>query len=404
MATIKPFKASRAKAHLVDKVVSDSFQNYSREDIITTLKTNPYSFLNILCPKNVDYSNADPTEKFNKIHETFKSFKANNTLIEDHLDTFYLYQIKTSKNEIITGFIAAASTEDYRNGVIKKHENTIHSREVLFKDYLKTVQFNAEPVLMTYKSEPNLDFIINTYSLLNPEYQFVDDKQSEHKLWLINSSKDLEIISNTFKGINELYIADGHHRTASSSLLALEGNSEIQQAFMVYLIPESKLKIKSFNRFIKDLNNLNPKQILSEIEKRYNIKKINKEQANEQIGDLDFIMFLEGSYYYLELKSEFKPKDLLSNLNTQLLYDSILNPILEIKDLRNNKRIEYIEEKEDPNEFERIIVKNNFKIAFKMAAISIESLKQIADLNQVMPPKSTYIEPKLKSGLIIYNL
>lgn len=404
MATIKPFRATRAQSDLVEKVVSDSFQNYTRDEIVTVLKTNPYSFLNILCPKNVDYSNDDPTEKFTRIHDTFRIFNEKKILLKDDKPNFYLYQITNSKGESITGFIAAASTEDYRNGIIKKHENTIHSREVLFKDYLKRVKFNAEPVLMTYKSVPDLDHIINHYGMSTSEYHFFDTNDQEHKLWLISSDNDIQKISNAFKTIEHLYIADGHHRSASSSLLALEENTIDHQSFMVYLIPESTLKIKAFNRFIKDLNSLKPHQIISSIKKQYIVKPIGFDQINNKLNQNEFIMCIANSYYHLKLKPEFTPSNILSALNTQLLYDTILKPVLGINDLRNNKRIEYIEDKVNQSDLAKFCLENKFKIGFKMAAISIANLKEIADLNLVMPPKSTFIEPKLKSGLIIYNL
>ena len=404
MATIKPFRATRAQSDLVEKVVSDSFQNYTRDEIITVLKTNPYSFLNILCPKNVDYSNDDPTEKFTRIHDTFKRFNERQIFLKDNKPNFYLYQITSPKGESITGFIAAASTEDYRNGIIKKHENTIHSREVLFKNYLKTVKFNAEPVLMTYKSVPYLDQIISQYCGSTSEYHFFDTNELEHKLWLINSENDIQKISNAFKTIKHLYIADGHHRSASSSLLALEKNNPEHESFMVYLIPESKLKIKAFNRFIKDLNNLNPSEIIRSIKKQYIVKPIDSNQINDELCQDEFIMCIADLYYHLKLKPEFTPSNILSKLNTQLLYDTILKPILGINDLRNNKRIEYIEDKVNQSNLAKFCLENKFKIGFKMAAISVVTLKEIADLDLVMPPKSTFIEPKLKSGLIIYNL
>ena len=173
---------------------------------------------------------------------------------------------------------------------------------------------------------------------------------------------------------------------------------------MVYLIPESTLKIKAFNRFIKDLNSLNPNEIISSIEKNYIVKPIRFDQINNELYQDEFIMYIAESYYHLKLKPDFTPSNILSALNTQLLYDTILKPILGINDLRNNKRIEYIEDKVNQSNLAKFCLDNKFQIGFKMAAISITTLKEIADLNLVMPPKSTFIEPKLKSGLIIYNL
>ena len=173
---------------------------------------------------------------------------------------------------------------------------------------------------------------------------------------------------------------------------------------MVYLIPESKLKIKAFNRFIKDLNNLNLSEIIRSIKKQYIVKPIDSNQINDELCQDEFIMCIADLYYHLKLKPEFTPSNILSKLNTQLLYDTILKPILGINDLRNNKRIEYIEDKVNQSNLAKFCLENKFKIGFKMAAISVVTLKEIADLDLVMPPKSTFIEPKLKSGLIIYNL
>jgi uncharacterized protein (DUF1015 family) len=408
MASIKPFKAVRATRDKVAMVSSKSYEVYTPEMLDSKLAFNPYTFLHVINP-GYKYHKQDLTGelRFKLVHNRYLEFKENEILTQDEAPAFYIYQ-KITPTKSFCGIIAATSVADYHDNIIKKHEGTLRKRELLFENHLKNTGFSAEPVLLTY---PDND-VVKKYTQERAEYEFSTTDKTSHVLWLVNDPSDIEQITAAFKQINTLYIADGHHRSTSSCLLAerlakenLEHTgTENYNFFMSYLLPESQLSIYEFNRFIKDLNGFTPDTFLIELDTFFRIEHWNQELYKPQEKH-HFSMYLDGAFYGLYLrKSLYNFTDALSQLDAQILYKTVLKPILGIDDIRNDSKIVYSQNKSDSLELKTKVDSGAFKVAFGMLPTSIDELKEIVDAGLLMPPKTTYIEPKLRSALTIYEL
>lgn len=410
MAKIIPFKAVRPSREKVGLVASRSYEDYPRKELKAQLKFNPFSFLHIINPGYKYQHEVSGVERFQLVKNRYLEFKEDRTFVQDDTPCFYIYQL-TTRAHSFCGIFAGASVDDYNNNIIKKHEDTIERREVLFKDYLKTVGFNAEPVLLTYPDNEKIDKIIKKIALNRAEYEFATHDKSVHRFWLIDKQEDISALQKEFDLIAPLYIADGHHRSASSSLLTKElreknknytGN-EAFNYFLSYLIPESEVRISEFNRMVKDLNGLSKEAFLIRLDEFFRIENRGKELYRPSKKH-HFCMYLDGDFYSLYLrKSLYTFTDALSALDTQILYKTILEPILGISDLRNNKRISYGYGNQNSVKMKDLIDKGTYKVGFGMLPITVEEMKLVANEGLKMPPKSTYIEPKLRSGLTIYE-
>jgi len=411
MAVIKPFKAIRPAKDKVGFVASRSYQEYSRRELNAVLDYNPFSFLHIINPGYKYAKNVKGKERFKLVHSRYLEFLEDHILLKDEKEALYLYQMQKGKSTF-TGLFCGASVADYRENRIKKHENTIQRREELFANYLEMVSFNAEPVLMTYEDNASVSAILQNEMLEAPEYLFTTRDKITHRLWVISKNKTIKALQNAFKEIDALYIADGHHRSASSNLLAKNAanNNEAHTGkepynyFMSYLIPESEIRIYEFNRMIKDLNGLDKEQFLIHLDEFYRIENLGA-ILYKPSKKHHFSMYLDGEFYSLYLRKKvYTFTDALSKLDTQILYKTILEPILGIKDLRKDKRIQYGYGKHNVIQMKDDIDKGKFAVGFSLVPITVTEIKAIADAGLVMPPKSTYIEPKLRSGLAIYEL
>lgn len=410
MAQIKPFKAIRPAKDKVSFVASRSYEEYSKDELKSVLRYNPFSFLHIINPGFKFHKNISGKERFKLVHNRYLEFLEDDIFHKDEEASFYLYQI--TKGDLKTlGLFCACSVEDYQKDVIKKHEDTIRRREKLFADYLDTVGFNAEPVLMTYADEGKVNSILSGETQHSPEYDFTTADKVNHQLWKISNPKIIETLQACFDKKNALYIADGHHRSASSNLLAEKkkaGNNdhtgkEAYNYFMAYLIPESEIKIYEFNRMVRDLNGYSKEEFLIQLDEHFRIEK-KDDGLYKPTRKHHFSMYLGGEFYSLYLrKTAYNFSDALSELDTQILYKTILEPVLGIHDLRNDKRISYGFGKHNVLKMKDSIDQGEFAVGFSLVPINMEEVKAIADAGLVMPPKSTYIEPKLRSGLTIYE-
>ncbi len=404
MAKVKPFKAIRTSKEIVNKVTTRSYDTYTKQEIKAELNTNPHSFLHIIQPffNEVNYNSLD--EKFDAIKKQFQKFKEKGIYFKESNSVYYIYR-KSTKYGIFIGIIAATSTKDYKNKTIKKHEKTIKKREKLFENYLKHTGFNAEPVLLTYPDNTKINTIITKYQQITPEYAFISENDKKHELWIIKDKIDIKKIKKEFKKIDSLYIADGHHRSASSYLLSKDFKKENKNYnyFLSYLISESNLKIAAFNRLVKGLNGLDKNIFLQKLEKHFNIiKSNNKTETPKQIHH--FSMYLKNEVYLLKFKSKnYNFKSSLHHLDTHILNTIILKKILGIENARTDKRLSYASEYKGQEYLQKNVNSDKFDIAFGLFPVSIEQLKQISEDNLTMPPKSTYILPKLRSGLLIYE-
>lgn len=411
MAIVKPFKAVRATRDKIALVSSKSYEAYPAEQLDAKLAFNPFSFLHVVNPGyKYHQQEISGDQRFKLVHNRYLEFKEDGYFTQDEIPAFYIYK-KITPTDSFCGIISATSVNDYHNDVIKKHEGTLRKRELLFEDYLRNTGFNAEPVLLTYPDNDEITSIINKYQENRAEYEFTTTDKETHLLWIISNKVDIEKITSAFEKVDTLYIADGHHRSTSSCMLAEHlakenpdhtGN-ENYNFFMSYLLPESQLNIYEFNRFIKDLNGLTVDGFLIELDTIFKIENKGLELYKPKEKH-NFSMYLNGDFYSLSLrKSAYEFTNELSKLDAQILYQTVLKPILGIDDIRNDSKIIYSQNKSGGLELKTKVDEGSFKVSFGMLPTNIDELKRIVDIGLLMPPKTTYIEPKLRSALTIYE-
>ncbi|RDK86878.1 DUF1015 domain-containing protein [Marinirhabdus gelatinilytica] len=411
MPTILPFKAVRPTRDKVSLLASRSYESYTPEERESRLRDNPFSFLQILNPGFKYQKEISGKQRYQLVRNRYQEFKEDEIFMQDREPCYYFYKIVNRDGLEFNGIVAAASAEDYENNLIKKHESTIEYRENTFKEYLKTVGFNAEAVLLTYPDHPEIDEMIAEVMATRAEYEFTTTYRDTHYVWNIDDKTIVEKLQGHFAEMDAVYIADGHHRSSSSALLAANLKAENKNHkgdepynyFMSFLIPESDLKIYEFNRLVKDLNGLSKEEFLIQLDAMYRIE--NRGVAYYKPSKKHhFSMYLDGEFYSLYLrKNNYTINNALEGLDTHILYTTILQPILGIDDVRNDTRLAYADGKKDMVYVKGEVDKENYKVGFGLLPVSVEEMKQIADEGLTMPPKSTYIEPKLRSGVTIYE-
>ena len=411
MPKILPFRAVRPTRDKVSLIASRPYDDYSREEREARLRDNPFSFLHIVNPGYKYHKVISGKERYKLVRSRYREFKEDGIFVKDENPCYYIYKIVNRDGISFEGIVAAASVEDYKTDTIKKHEDTIEFRETMFKKYLKTVGFNAEAVLLTYPDNAELEKIIEETMTERAEYEFTTTYRDTHYLWCLTDPDVIAIVSRVFESMPSVYIADGHHRSSSSFLLAEDLKEENTEHtgdepynyFMSYLIPESDLKIYEFNRLVRDLNGLSKEEFLVKLDAIYRINERGAEYYKPSKKH-HFSMYLDGSFYSLYLrKQEYKINNALDALDTQILYTTILKPILGIEEARNDKRLHYAHGKMDMAYVKSKVDSGEFKVGFGMLPVTTSEMKQIADEGLIMPPKSTYIEPKLRSGVTIYE-
>ena len=408
MTKIKPFRAVRPTRDKVHLVVSRSLHTYTKKELKHKLKGNPYSFVHVLLP---DHFEEEPTEAHSrerliKTRAKFEQFCKERVYKQDREPAFYIYQ-QTKNNESSRGFIAAISVEDHQSGHIKVHEETLTAREEKFKDYLKICRINAEPVLLTYPDDLSIDLVMDRYMIERPEYEFSTADKTIHKLWVINRIEDIRLVTNAFNNIDDLYIADGHHRSASSALLSRENFTDNDRCdhFMAYFVPESELRIYDFNRVVKDLNGLELSELLEAIKEEFKITEIDGKKFKPS-KEHEFGFYCEGKWFKLDYKGDvaaLSQQGPAADLDAQILSSAILEPILGIGDLKTDERVDFVDGVRGMKALKDKVDSGKYKAAFALFPISVDRLKKLADAGGIMPPKSTWIEPKLRSGMTIYS-
>jgi uncharacterized protein (DUF1015 family) len=409
MSKIIPFKAVRPTSDKVSLVTCRNYDDYSSTELAAWLSFNPYSFLHVIHPAYMHSQKITLDKRFKGVAHKYQDFKEDGIFLDEEKPVFFLYEIKT-KSRLFTGIVAGTSIDDYKNNIIKKHEDTLQYRVEYFKDYLHQTGFNTEPVLITYPDNKTLDNWISEKKKHAPIYNFTTTNKEQHQLWKIDSDEDINFLTNQFELIPEMYIADGHHRSASAEMLFDQdqhlGNQNLNY-FMSFLIAESQVKIYEFNRIIRDLNGFSKDDFLEKLSEHFIIKDKEQELWKPQCK-FEFGMYLDGSFYALFYKqtatSSANEMSILDNLDAQILYDKVLQPLLGIDDLRNDERIEYIPGKQSIATIKELIDEGEFEVGFMLYPSDISEIKALADNNLIMPPKSTYIEPKFRSGLMVYEL
>ncbi|KAB1066082.1 DUF1015 domain-containing protein [Salibacter halophilus] len=404
MADVIPFRAvrpSRDKAHLV---ATRSYISYSNEQMAEKLENNPFSFLQIIHPPAAN--ELDGVEKFEKVREEYLDFCYRGILKKDENPAFYVYEQRYG-DHVFTGIISGIAVEDYKTGHIKKHEHTLPEREKMFKNYLKTTGVNAEPVLLTYTKKDKIEELLERVKKSRPEYEFSTTDKHTHTLWVIDDQNDIEIIQQEFSDVESVYIADGHHRSASSSLLADDLRSEQKKPsdyFMAYLISDQQMEIRAFHRLVSSLNGQTIDEFLTKIKQSFEVESLGENRYQPHKLH-EFGMYVNREWYRLTPHREnIDLEHPVEQLDCQILSSLILNPILGVEDEKTDKRVKFMGDLEGLEGLEQNVNNGSYDVGFAVYPVTVEQLKNVADNNMIMPPKSTWVEPKLRSGLTIYDI
>ncbi len=408
MAKIKSFRAVRPTRDKVHLVATRPYYTYKKHIMDAKLEENPFTFMHIINPEHGlnDKTAPNSEERFSKVRERYVEFLEEGILFQDEEPALYIY--RQSKNgHVYTGVVGGASVREYEQDLIKKHEATITSREEVFVNYLDITQFNAEPVLLSHAPHKKLNETIETICSERPEYEFSTTDRITHELWVVRGTHE-ETIKACFDELNEIYIADGHHRSASSAILAQryldKGASEddLSQYFLAFFMDETKLDILPFHRVAKDLNGLSADVFIEALTENFEIEHTLSHVPSKQH---EIVMFLEDKWYKLTCKDEIiDNSNPVKELDAQILTDYVLDPLLNIKDLKTDSRIQFISGEEGVETMVRKVEKYPQGVGFVLYPIQMEQVKQVADAQLIMPPKSTWVEPKLRSGLTIYPI
>lgn len=405
MITIKPFRAIRPTRDKAYLIASRSYVSYSEDEFNWKLNSNPYTFLHVINPDFSDKKTSSGISKYRKVKERFEQFKQWGYFIEEEKPAFYVYQ-QQAENHVFTGIIAAVSVNDYIEGRVKIHEHTLASREEMFTNYLDVTGFNAEPVLLMHRPLATIGALKNRYMAQRPEYEFTSTDKILHLLWPVYDAADIQEIESAFSGLDALYIADGHHRCASSVRLAQKrglDKSKAHNYFLSFLMPETTMRIHEFNRLVKNIG-MRPEDFLQALEEKFFVHEM-ESRMYRPTSLHEISMYMGGKWYALFCRpGTYNPEDAVNSLDCQILSDNILSTILKIHDLRTDNRVGFSPGNTGPDGLKQAVDTGAYQVGFGLFPVSIEQLKRVANEGLVMPPKSTYIEPKLRSGLIVYNL
>jgi len=414
MATTKPFNALRPKPELVKQVASRPYDVLNSEEAREEAKNNPHSFLHVTkseidLPVNIDtHSHA----VYQKAKENLQQFIRDGILFSEEKPCYYIYQLVmparagTDGNERSqTGLVCVSSVEDYFNNVIRKHEFTRPEKEKDRIDHMLTIGAQTGNVFLAYRDVSELNNLINEWKATHqPVYDFVADDTVQHTIWIVNDDDKINSITGLFAAkVPNTYIADGHHRAASAAKVSrqLPGN-ENAKYFLTTIFPASELTILDYNRVIKDLNGLTKENFISRLQEDFMITDIDEPVKPSTLHE--FGMYLDHQWYILKSKKGTFTDDPIGVLDVTILSKNILDNILDIKDQRTDKRIDFVGGIRGLSELERRVDSGEMKLAFSLHPVSIQQLFDIADNDIVMPPKSTWFEPKLRDGLLTHML
>ncbi len=410
MANVKPFICVRPNEKVADKVAALPYDVYNREEAVEVVAHNPLSFLNIDRAETQFDSSVDTYDErvYKKAKELLDKMEADGTFITDTDTCYYIYEL-TMDGRVQTGLVACASIDDYLNNVIKKHENTRADKEVDRINHVDNCNAQTGPIFLAYRANDVIRCIVNKTKANDTLYSFISEDGISHRVWKISAREDVIAICDAFETINSIYIADGHHRAASAVKVGLKRREANQNYdgteefnfFLSVLFPDEELMIMPYNRVVKDLNGLSKDDFLSEVSKNFDITKKETKYQPEVKGNIG--MFLDGEWYELCSHKDILVNDPVEGLDVAILQNNILTPILGIGDPRVDKRIDFIGGIRGLEELERRC-SNDMKVAFSMYPTSIGELFSVSDASKLMPPKSTWFEPKLRSGLFIHKL
>ena len=414
MATIKPFKGIRPPKELVESIESRPYDVLSSKEAREEAGDNEMSLYHIIKPEidfEEDIDEYDP-RVYQKAADNFKKFMDKGWLVQDDKENYYLYA-QTMNGKTQYGLVVGAAVADYMSGLIKKHELTRCDKEEDRMKHVRVCNANMEPVFFAYPDNARLDEIIKRIAQNEPEYDFIAPIDGfRHQFWIISNEDDIRAITEEFAKIPALYIADGHHRSAAAALVGAElarkdenhtGNEEYNY-FMAVCFQASQLTILDYNRVVKDLNGLTPEQFINALSKNFIIEKKGSE-TYKPLCIHNFSLYLDGCWYSLTAKEgTYNDSDSIGVLDVDISTRLILNEILNIQDLRSDKRIDFVGGLRGLEELKKRVDSGEMKAALALYPVSMKQIMDIADSGAIMPPKATWFEPKLRSGLVIHKL
>lgn len=414
MATIKPFNAIRPLPGLVAKVAALPYDVVSTDEAREMVKANEISFLHVDKPE-IDFDqsiNPHDDRVYEKARENLKAMIQKGVFVKDAAEYLYIYRLeKSGKSQ--KGLVTCVSIDDYTNNIIKKHENTLAPKEQDRINHVKYTNAHTGPILMAYRKNPEITAIIDEWSGENPAvYDFISDDGVAQTVWVIDDESVIKKMVELFSGVSSLYIADGHHRAAAAVKVGLmrrmenpdfTGN-EGYNYFLSVIFPDDELTILEYNRVVMDLNGLMEDELIRKIGEKFDV--IYRDRAPyKPVEKHTFGMYINGKWYGFRTKSGiFNEDDPVARLDVSILQNNIIAPILGISNPRTDSRIDFVGGIKGLEELERRVNSGEMKVAFSMYPTSMEDLMSIADAGQIMPPKSTWFEPKLRSGIFIHSL
>lgn len=414
MAIIKPFRGVRPPRNLVEQIESRPYDVLDSEEARDEAGTNEKSLYHIIKP---EINFAPGTSEYDaRVYESaaenFDKFQKNGWLLQDDNDHYYIYA-QTMNGKTQYGLVVGAYVNDYLNGVIKKHELTRRDKEEDRMKHVRVCNANIEPVFFAYPDNKVLDALINKYAVSEPEYDFIAPIDGfRHQFWVVSDDADIAVITEEFGKMQSLYIADGHHRSAAAALVGAEKakmnpnhtGKEEYNYFMAVCFQASQLTILDYNRVVKDLNGLTSEQFIEALKKSFKVTLMGDEEYKpKQLHE--FSLYLDGKWYSLIANDDtYDDKDPIGVLDVDISSRLILDDILGIKDLRSDKRIDFVGGLRGLKELKRRVDNGEMRMALALYPVSMQQIMDIADSGKIMPPKATWFEPKLRSGLVIHKL
>lgn len=414
MAKIKPFRGLRPPRDLVERVESRPYDVLDSDEARAEAGDNEMSLYHIIKPE-IDFepgTSEYDSRVYEKAANNFKKFQEKGWLVQDKEEHYYIYA-QTMNGKTQYGLVVCASVDDYLTGVIKKHELTRRDKEEDRMKHVRATNANMEPVFFAYRDDIELDNLVSRYASTEPVYDFIAPIDGfRHQFWVINDSKDISTITEKFAQMSSLYIADGHHRSAAAALVGAEkakndpnhNGTEEYNYFMAVCFPASQLTILDYNRVVKDLNGLTSEQFIDALKKDFIVtdKGLNQYRPKEIH---EFSIYLDKHWYSLVAKKgTYDDTDPVGVLDVDISSRLILNNILGIKDLRSDKRIDFVGGLRGLDELQRRVDSGEMRMALALYPVSMKQIMDIADSGRIMPPKATWFEPKLRSGLVVHKL
>ncbi len=411
MARIEPFKGVRPSKELAQFVASHPYDVLNSEEAREIVKDNNKSFLRIVKPevdleKGIDlYSK----EVYQKAKDNFASFLKDNILIQDENKNLYLYK-QIWGDHVQVGLVAGASAQDYQDDIIKKHELTRETKEKDRMNHIKAINANTGPVFLTFRQRDDIDVLFAKVMEQKAEYDFTTDDGVSHIFYVISDNELINKIRDSFKKIDYLYVADGHHRSASGTKIKIEREKanpshtgdEEYNFFLSVIFPDNQMKILPYNRVVKDLNGNTKEEFFNKVKESFIMTET---KTKEPETTQSFCMYIDNQWYNLEAKDgSFEKNDAVKSLDVAILQNNLLDPILGIKNPRVDNNIDFIGGIRGTKELEKLVNNKKYIVAFSLFPTSIEQLFAVADSGNIMPPKSTWFEPKLRSGLVTHLL